>query len=204
MERVYPHVTSFYEDLEIEEACKGTKKQERIIKGEYATTHTKHHMQLYTLYASCVTKNVLLKGSWVVNIITLSAYTQSICVYITPLLMKLSYNDCIYNYVTQVMHCIAMTVLCMLLHNIWSEAKEEISLLVNHKFTLHAVSMEILKEDVHTLKSGIKAVQLEMNKEPDNFITFISTKKFSIHVTVTYWKPMFQIPWSVFHNNPKA
>ena len=37
-----------------------------------------------------------------------------------------------------------------------------------------AVSMQILQEDVHTLKNGIKTLQLEMKKEPNNFIIFIS------------------------------
>ena len=37
-----------------------------------------------------------------------------------------------------------------------------------------AVSMQILQEDVHMLKTGLTALQQEMKKEPDNFIIFIS------------------------------
>ena len=35
--------------------------------------------------------------------------------------------------------------------------------------------MQILQEDVQTLKSGMKTVHLEMKKEPNNFIIFISS-----------------------------
>ena len=66
-------------------------------------------------------------------------------------------------------------------------SEEEI---IINSFTLHAVSMQILAEDVHTLKSGIKAVQLEMNKEPDNFIIFISTKILNFNI-LTYWIEAF-------------
>ena len=38
-----------------------------------------------------------------------------------------------------------------------------------------AVSMQILQEDVQTLKNGMKTVHLEMKKEPNNFIIFISS-----------------------------
>ena len=44
---------------------------------------------------------------------------------------------------------------------------------------LYIVSNQIVGEDVHNLRAGLEDVKVEKEKEPDNFILFISSNHYS-------------------------
>ena len=64
--------------------------------------------------------------------------------------------------------------------------KEYVSTLGNHSplhITCALVSMETVTEDVEALKQGLKLVEEEQEKEPHNFILFISI----CHLTIIFY-----------------
>lgn len=116
VETVYPNVLSFYDDLDIEEACQGND--------------------------------------------------------VVPL--------CVLWFVLTIIHSVLLSMQSKEqknragLHGHGKEVQQGTVCGLNANF-LYAVSMQMLSEDTRNLRKGLEELKFEREKEPDNFIVFISS-----------------------------